>query len=391
MRVNQEYIKTEVWGFGKFTQRGFDMRASSVKFKFFLHMPHILRIVAIVLLVALVIGGIVFGVRGCTSTKNPLTDGGVAIVGVSPSVEFFAMGTGFVAFDGTYARAYDAKGQLLWENSPDSSQGYQCASSSALLAVYKANSIYVYDTAGNTAFTVPVDQAIQSVAVGQTCVAIRYQDDSIQVIDKTGKAVETIAPTDGTVMDFGIYSQRDLLWVLLLNADGIEPKSQLNIHQPGKMLIAGYSTTQQLYYRPLAFGNQIYIVGTKTVDVRNTNDTSESSLQVYGWTLRDSVSTTDKLNILLALTEQGDNPTSLRVISGSTSTDLRMPAGCTDMIMGAKSVYGFSGQTIYSVPLEGGKTGTYSLPYAVDEVLCRLSDNRALLSGEGQVYLVTLP
>lgn len=42
-------------------------------------------------------------------------------------------------------------------------------------------------------------------------------------------------------------------------------------------------------------------------------------------------------------------------------------------------------------PLAGGATSVSSLPYAVEDVLCRLNNNRVLLSSADQVYLVTLP
>ena len=370
---------------------GLEMRASSFRFQFFLHMPHVLRVVVIVLLVALVGGGVLLAVRGCSPGTNALAGGGTAISGVSVDNQFYAMGSSFIAFDGSYARAYDTqKGQLQWERSPDGTSGYQCATSSQLLALYKANSLYVYDQAGNVAFSTSTQQNIASVSAGLTRVAVCYEDDSIEVFDSIGKSVEVITPTEGKLMDYALYSSSDLLWMLLLNDEGVEPKSILNIHQPGKLLMAGYSTTDQIYYKPLMSGNQVYIVGTRTIDVRNTNDTSESSVLVYGWTLRDSCSS-GTLNILFTLTQQGDSPTSLRVVSGGKPVDLHMPAGCTDLLMGTSCVYGFAGQTVYSVPIAGGKTTASSLPYAVDGVLCRLSDNRVLLSGQGQVWMVTLP
>lgn len=387
-----EYILTG--GFPKLMLGGHAMRqlrASSAKFKLQLHLPHIVRILVILLAAVLLVGAVTLGVRGCSRRTNTVADGGIAISGANASAEYYAMQNAFVAFDGSYARAYDAqKGELMWERSPDGSQGYQCVASDTLLALYKANSIYVYDAAGNVSFSTSTEQTITGVAVGVSRVAIRYRDDSIQIIDNTGKPVETIENTEGQVMDFGLYSGSDLMWVLLLNEEGIEPKSILNIHQPGKLLIAGYSTTEQLYYKPLVSGNYVYIVGTRTIDVRNTVDMTESSVMVYGWTLKDSFAG-DKLAILMTLTQQGSSATSLRVIVDGVSSDLRMHAGCTDMVLFEKCVYGFAGQTICAVPISGGKTSSYSLPYSVDEVLCKLGGGKVLLGGGGQVYLVTLP
>lgn len=354
-------------------------------------MPHVMRYVVIALLVAAVAAGVFLAVRGFAPGSASLEGGGTAVAGVHAQMEFHAMGDAFVAFDGSYARAYDARSaELLWERSPDRSDGYSCATSDWLLALYKENTLYVYDASGNVAFSTSPQKSIVGVSAGHSRVAVRYADDTIEVIDSTGKSVETITPTDGTLMDFSLYSSSDLLWVLMLDSGGITPRSVLNIYQPGKLLMAGFSSTKQLYYRALMSGSSVYIVGTRTVDGRSTSDTTETSVQIYGWTLRDACAG-DALHMLFTLSAQEEAPTSLRVVTGAQSQDLHMPAGCTDLCMGTDSVYGFAGQTVYVVPLSGGATSVSSLPYSVEDVLCRLNNNRVLLSGAGQVYLVQLP
>lgn len=354
-------------------------------------MPHVMRYVVIALLVAALAGGVLLAVRGCAPGAASLEGGGTAVTGVNAQMTFCALGDAFVAFDGTYARAYDGRtAELLWERSPDQSDGYSCASSDWLLALYKTNSLYVYDTAGNVAFSVSPQKEIARVSAGHSRVAVQYADDTIEVIDSTGKSVETLTPSDGTLVDFALYSSSDLLYVLMLDASGILPRSVLNIYQPGKLLMAGYSTTDQLYYRALMSGSSVYIVGTRTVDGRSTSDTTETSVPIYGWTLCDACAG-DELHMLFTLSSQQENPTALRVLTGTQTQDLHMPAGCTDLCMGTRSVYGFAGQTVYSVPLAGGATSVSSLPYAVEDVLCRLNNNRVLLSSADQVYLVTLP
>lgn len=366
-------------------------RNNPIRFNLLLHLPHILRYVVITLLILTLIGGTALALRSCGRRRNTVADGGIEIQGASPAAAYYAMKNAFVAFDGSYARAYDAKkGELLWEVTPDGTQGFQCAASNDLMALYKAGMLYVYDSTGRVSFSTSAEENIADVAVGVSRAAIRYQDDSIRIIDSTGKEVERIENAQGQVLDFGLYSASDLMWVLTLNAEGIEPECTLNIYQPGKLLIAGYSTTDQLYYRPIMHGSTICIAGTQTLDIRNTNDMSESSLLTYGWTLRDWYAGND-LTILMALTEQGENPTSLRIIRGQEQRDVRMHAGCTDLMLGENYVYGFSGSTIIGIPVASGNAQSWSLPYAADEVLCRLSGSRALLSGAGKVYLVELP
>lgn len=366
-------------------------RNNSVRFNLLLHLPHVLRYVVIALLVLALIGGTVLSLRSCGRRRNTVADGGIEIRGANPAAEYYSMKNAFVAFDGSFARAYDAKkGDLLWEVTPDGTQGFRCAASSDMLALYKAGMLYVYDSTGRVSFSTSSEENIADVAVGISRAAIRYQDDSIRIIDSTGKEIERLENTQGQVLDFGLYSASDLMWVLALNASGIEPECTLNIYQPGKLLIAGYSTTDQLYYSPIMYGSTICIAGTQTIDIRNTNDMSESSILTYGWTLRDWYAG-NELTILMSLTEQGDDPTALRLIRGQTSRDVRMHAGCTEIMLGENYIYGFAGSTIIGVPVASGATQSWSLPYSADKILCRLSGSRALLSGEGKVFLVELP
>ena len=58
-----------------------DTRASSAKFNIQLHMPRIVRIVVIVLAIALLLGGALLAVRGCSRRTSTVGDGGIAISG----------------------------------------------------------------------------------------------------------------------------------------------------------------------------------------------------------------------------------------------------------------------------------------------------------------------
>ena len=60
-------------------------------------------------------------------------------------------------------------------------------------------------------------------------------------------------------------------------------------------------------------------------------------------------------------------------------------------MLGENYVYGFAGSTIIGVPVTGGQTQSWSLPYAVSDVLCKLDGRYVLLGSEGKVYLVELP
>lgn len=353
-------------------------------------MPHVLRIVVIALLAAALICGAVLAVRGCAAGTGSLSGGGTVVSGVDPEMEFLPLGDGFVAFDGTYARAYDGKtATLLWERSPDRSDGYACDASEWLLALYKADSLYVYDTAGNVAFSVSPQRQIEDVSAGHSRVAVRYSDDTIEVIDSTGKSVETISPSDGQLLDFALYSSSDLLYTLSLDVSGISPRSSLSVYQPGKLLMAEFSTTDQLYYRALMNGSAVYIVGTRSVDGRSTSDDTENSVPIYGWTLQDAY-IGEETHLLFALSGAEDK-TALRVLTGTEARDLHMPAGCTALCMGRDCVYGFSGQTVYSVPLSGGPCQVGSLPCSAQELLCRLKNGRVLLTDGAQVALTALP
>ncbi len=366
------------------------MKVSSVKIKTLTHLPQIMRTFLLIAFCVLLVFGIVLGFTRCSNTGS-ISSGSITLTGASPNAEYTLMKEAVVAFDGSYARAFSTKnGDLLWECSPDGGQGYKCAVSSGLVVLYKAASMSVYSDTGALAFSCTPEKSISEVRAGQSRMAVLYTDDTIEIIDSTGKSVETLSPDNGKVMDYAFYSSSDLLWVLSLDNSGIRPKSTVSIHQPGKMLIASYSTTDQCYFKPVISGSTVCLIGNDTIDFRNTDSVSESSALVKGWSHIDTYSG-EKTLLLFSLTEQGASPTTLRVFSGESSTDLHLHSGCTDVMLGDKYVYGFSGATVYALPVSGGKTVSASLPCTVTKVLCRISGSRVLVTDGTGVTFANLP
>ena len=129
-------------------------RPSTVKFNMLLHLPHILRYVVIFVLILAVLCTGFFALRGCSRRRSTVADGGIEIRGATPTAQYSSMKNTFIAFDGSFARAYDAKkGTLLWEVSPDGTHGFGCAASSDLLALYKESMLYVYDREGRISYS----------------------------------------------------------------------------------------------------------------------------------------------------------------------------------------------------------------------------------------------
>ena len=366
------------------------MRVSSAKFKALLRLPQFMRTALLVILCLLLTGCIVLGVTRC-GKGGKSSGGGTALTGAAPSAEYKLMKESVIGFDGSFARAYSVKnGDLLWECSPDGGQGFKCAVSQNLVVLYKAASLSVYDSQGKIAFTIAPEKSISEVRAGLTRIAVCYTDDTIEIFDSTGKSVETLSQTGGMVMDYAFYSTSDLLWVLSLDNTGIRPKSTVSIHQPGKMLIASFETTDQCYFQPVISGSSVFLIGGDTIDFRNTDNTSENSALVKGWSHLDTY-LGEQVGLLFGLTEQGDTPQTLRVYTGDVPHDVHMHIGCTDLMLGDKYVYGFSGTLVYAAPINGGKTISSSLPCTVTDVLCRISGSRALVTDGQTVLLVNLP
>ena len=349
-----------------------------------------MRNLLLIVLCLLLVGFIALGITKCGKSGNH-SGGGIALTGASPTAQYTLMKESVIGFDGSYARAYNTKtGDLLWECSPDGGQGYKCAVSSGLVVLYKAASMSVYTEEGKIAFTLSPEKSIERVSAGLTRIAVCYTDNTIEIFDSTGKSVETLTPDGGQIMDHAFYSSSDLLWVLSLDNTGIRPKSTVSIHQPGKMLIASFSTSDQCYFRPVISGSNVYLIGGDTIDFRNTDTTAENSALVKGWSHIDTYMD-DAVSLLFSLTEQGENGTTLRVFTGEKSHDLHMHIGCSDLMLGDLYVYGFSGNIVYALPISGGKTVTASLPCTVSSLLCRISGSRALVTDGTSVMLVNLP
>jgi hypothetical protein len=143
----------------------------------------------------------------------------------------------------------------------------------------------------------------------------------------------------------------------------------------------------------------IRVVNTRkmlTFDYRGNEDLTGSVL-VYGWRLLDTeVPERGDALLLFAPTDQTENLfdiTSLRLLSGSKDKRYTMPDNCVGAAVWNKTIYAFSGTQLFRAGMNDTRFTAFGLPLEspVTRLLGTLSDGKAIVACDDEVYVLTLP
>ena len=363
---------------------------SALWFRIKLHLPLILRVALILGLVLAVFFVGMYALRGCSFLSETVSSGGALLEGASAQDSYQPFGSRLLRFDGTDLSCHDRNGEVSWTYTvSDAGADYRLSASSSRAALFAGSRLILLDDRGNAVYSGLMDGQISRVRCGDTTTAVELEgSSSLIVLDKNGGELDLIDLSASTLVDFGFYSNNELLWTLSINISGLSPSSRLDIYKPGKELVSSYMSGTQFYYKPLFYQSDVYILGTEALDLASASSVSYS---VYGWQYADSAILDDGLTIALTLSDEGSSPAMARVFRKGAFTDMHLPAGCFDLRCGEKGLYGVSNQTLHLMPYDGSPMTTYAFRYTVADVVCVFSGHMAVSTAEGDVYLVKLP
>lgn len=362
---------------------------SSFGFQLRLQLPLVIRVLVILVLIAAIVAGALFALRGCSFGNETVTKGGRLLQGAVGSEQYYPFGDKLLVFDGSTLSCYNEKAESLWQYQAQDSGNWSVTTSQKRAALYCDNRLVLLSDKGEAAYMGSMDAEIENLRCGQNSFAVELKDaQGLLVLDRNGSQIDQIDGSVGELVDFGFYSSNDLLWVLSVNVSGLSPVSRLDIYKPGKELVSSYKSADQLYYKPLFYQDDIYLIGTETLDLVSAKTTT--SYSVFGWQYGGSAQLSDGQAVLLTLADEQDKPSVLRVFRGGKFTDLHVPANSLHISPGTGGVYVADGQTLKVLPYETGAARSYAFRYTVDEVLCCFGDCLAVKT-QGGVYLVRLP
>ncbi len=242
----------------------------------------------------------------------PTEDGDL---GGEPSDQFYAMGQVFLAFDGSYARAYDVKRASCSGSVRRTGRRGISATRVRSWRRFTKGQHSSMSTTRRAAWPFFGDDGAAHRAAGArgagASVAVRYADDSIEIIDKTGK--ERGSDPGGKRRGGGlrhVFRQRPDV-----GADagrhGHRAQEPAQHSSAGQAAHRGYSTSSQLYYKPLMHGQP----GLHLRDADDRCALHERRDGLLGAGLRLDAARflcgRGQMSLLLTLSEQGKDATAL--------------------------------------------------------------------------------
>ncbi len=311
------------------------------------------------------------------------------------------MGTGVIYYDGSMLYALDGKGARKWNYYAGANAGFDVSSSGICTWTGSLVSYLNYDT-GTQMFSVTMPGTVMSAKAGSTYIAVcTGEEDSaiMKVLDKKGVQVDSIDSKDVTVLDYGFFSDGNLLWIMTLDTDGTVPLNCLKTYKPGRSQTGSITDDDEIVYKTMFYSSYLRTVGTqyiRTYDYKGIEDTAARTL-LYGWYMQDVYTSgdndTEPLMVFISKDQAGTTGSfqDLRIIKGNTERFIRMPYRCSEIYAGKNVVYGFTGQYLIVYYLSNGEHVIYQMPVYADDVIGMTDDFKAIVSSEGSMYLVQLP
>lgn len=311
------------------------------------------------------------------------------------------MGKGVLYYDGTVLYALDGSGDRMWNYYAGANAGFDVTENGVTTWTGSLVSLLNFDT-GAQIFSVTMPAPVMSAKAGSTYVAVVTGEEDtavIKILDRKGVQVDSIDSQNVTVLDYGFFSEGSLFWTMTLDTDGTQPMNVLQTFKPGRSMTGNITDNDQIVYKTMFYSSYLRSIGTnyiRTYDYKGTEDKSARVL-VYGWYMQDvymsGENDTEPLMVFIASDEAGTTGSfqDMRVIKGSTEKYIHMPYKCSSIYAGSNVVYGFTGKYLLVYPLSGNDATVYQMPVYADDVIGMTDDFKAIISSEGNIYLVKLP
>lgn len=325
-----------------------------------------------------------------------LTD--VVLLPCSASQKVKVWENGVIYSDGTSLHALDGSGRQKWTYPVGT--GLDFAVGDQTVAAWSGSTLALLDSkSGASLLTTTMSDPVLSACAGPTYAAVLTGEEhnaTLNVLDLSGRQVDSISLASLTVLDFDFFSEGSMLWVMLLNTEGSQTMSMVSTYRPGRVQSGSITDTQQLVYHVSFTANSVQTVGTsylKTYDYTGAEQTDQRKL-LYGWTMLAADSSASSPLMVFAPENEVSTAATisdLRVISGGVDRIVRMPFPCYAVAARAGTLYGFSGRCAMVYRLSDKRAIAYTMPFETTSFLGLTKNQSAVLVSGDSVYLVSLP
>lgn len=293
----------------------------------------------------------------------------------------------------------NAAGSYIWNLGVDSDSHFQATDHG--VAVWSRKKITVVEReTGHVLATKTMESDVLTACVGETYVAAVLgpeNESNIALMTLSGAMVDTIDSFHGyTVLDCGFFEGRELFWMMTLDSSGSVPTCRISTFIPGKRETGSIMDYEQVIYQVMFRSSFIEAVGTNYMRLYDYTgqEHKDGRVTVYGWYLESVDKRTDDPLMLFVPNRQVEGERAIRdvrMMHGGEEKIIHLPISCERLEASGLNLYGFSQNHLAVHTFGNVKTTVYDFPVTVDTVIGITSDNTAVVTSGGAIFMVRLP
>ncbi len=362
----------------------------------------------IVALLALLIAGfaVFFLYRQLSEDRGRTEVGRVTRVATTLKQQIRLTSDRVLFYDGATLHCVSPSGSAEWSYQVGANAAYSVNGNR--IAAWSGNDVYIMNDRGRLIYNNRMEDAIQFASVGEEFAAVftgEIDTGIVMVINAEGQTVDKIQIDHLTLLNIGFFKastsasgtqKTEIMWILGINTTGTVIETELQTYQPGRLSIGRTNLGEHLAYKVYDDGNgNLNVVNTREIQHYNYRGVSGGDpTLIYGYIAQD-IKWNGSRQMILLLPEsditRGMQIESVRFLSGTLDRMLRLPGSCMDARLGSRCIYAFGPREIYACRFEDTTFTPFAVPITITGVIGMLSDNRAVVTSENDIYVIEMP
>lgn len=292
---------------------------------------------------------------------------------------------------------YNENGELNWQHTLGADADYRVYPGG--VAAWQGNKLFLIAKDGGMLYSGSLTSEIRSCALCSGYAAVETVVNGanvLQVIEYNGKVIDTLDMSSLTLLDYGFFSDNNMMWVMTLNTEGTVPLTQVDTYQPARFQTGSIPDSTQVVYKVVLSNNELVLIGTNTINRYSYTGKESGGAKklVYGWYYMDSMVSGNQRAYLFAPTRELTDSISIkdmRVITGTNDYTVHFQLPCLSVHAGTNAAYAVSNQYVFKNVYGEENTLAYELPLYVDQVVAFTDSGVAVVVSDQRVFLIKLP
>lgn len=292
---------------------------------------------------------------------------------------------------------YGDNGELKWQHTLGEDADYRVCD--AGIAAWHGSKLFLIAKDGDMLYSGSLNSDVRSCALSASYAAVETVVNGLnvlQVIEYNGRVIDTLDISSLTLLDYGFFSDNNMMWVMTLNTEGTVPLTQVDTYQPARFQTGSIPDSTQVVYKVVLDNNELVLIGTNTVNRYSYTGKEAGGAEklVYGWYYMDSHVSGGSQAYLFVPTRELQGSISIkdmRVITGQSDYTVHFQLPCISVYAGEKAAYALSNQYAFKNVYGEENPLAYRLPLYVDQVVAYTGSGIAVVVSDQRVFLIKLP